>query len=135
MTLFPSEEAEGMVNLAAIGAPPTKTRGFVVALGKPLTFHVGFFSDAPVPEWTISYDFPAETALFNATTFSPIGNGSGTVAIAQPKGKNGDKTAVTVTVKKKGDAGFHVMAITWDPPPASQASYAPHYLPILLVDE
>jgi hypothetical protein len=38
-----------------------------------------------------------------------------------------------VTVSTKGGAGFHVMAITWDPP--TSQDYLPHYLPLVIVDE
>jgi len=55
------------------------------------------------------------------------------VTIDQTTGQNGDKANVTVTVTAKGDAGFHLMAITWDPP--SSNAFLPHYLPLVIVDE
>jgi len=132
MTLFPSAESTVKVDLSAIGAPSATTQGFKVTVGKPLTFQVGFFSDASTAPWTIGYDFPAQTLLFG-TTGSPLGNGKATVSIDKKTGQNGDEANVTVTVTQKGPGGFHVMAITWDPP--TQMGFLPHYLPIVLVDQ
>ncbi len=136
MTLFPSEESSISVNLTAAGLGPMKTKGFSAKLNTPITFHVGFYSDAPTGTWTLGHDFPADTQLFDFTSGSFIGNGAGTVTIENGTGKNGDKATVTVKVTAKGPAGFHVMAITWDPPTGAGASlYAPLYLPLLIVDE
>jgi len=133
MTLFPSQETTLKVDLSSIGGGTSSTHGFGVSIGKPLTFQVGFFSDATTAPWTIAYDFPAQTQLFTETG-AFVGNGKGTVSIDKTTGQNGDKATVTVTVTAKGDAGFHVMAITWDPPSA-QSGYLPHYLPLVLVDQ
>jgi hypothetical protein len=132
MTLFPSQESTVKLNLASIGAGMVNTLGFGVTVGQPTTFQVGFYSDASTGPWTITYDFPASTQLFS-TSGAPIGNGKATVAIDQTSGQNGDKANVTVTVTTKGTAGFHVMAITWDPP--TMTGFLPHYLPLVLVDQ
>ena len=129
MTLFPSEESTVAVNAATLGAMGN-TRGFKATVGQPLTFQVGFFSDASAPPWTIAYDFPA--SLSN-TMGGTLGNGKATVAIDETTGQNGDKANVTVTVSAKGAAGFHLMAITWDPPTSKE--FLPHYLPLVIVDE
>lgn len=131
MTLFPSEETSVSANLSVVGLTTQTSRGFEVTIGKPIQFHVGFFSDAPTAAWTISYDFPATLATFD-TNFNPLGNGSGTVMLSQTTGKNGDQATVTVTSTAKGEGGFQVMAITWDPPTGS--GFLPKYLPILLID-
>jgi hypothetical protein len=134
MTLLASQETSVSVNLQNIGMGLVKSQGFKATLGQPLSFQVGFFSDAPTSgPWTITYDFPKDMAIVDAS-FNPIGNGTATVAIDKTSGQNGDLANVTVTVKTKGPSGFHVMAITWDPP-HSGSPYGPHYLPVLIVDE
>jgi hypothetical protein len=134
VTTFASQETEVTVNLDKVfgASGAAKTRGFEVTVGTPLTFDVGFFSDAARGPWTIAYDFPAMSPLLEATAYTPVGNGAATVEIDKTSGQNGDKATVTVTVTKKGDLGFHLMAITWDP---STMGYMPHYLPIVLVDK
>jgi hypothetical protein len=136
MTLLstgPSTESAVTINLTTLGGSSSqKTKGFKVTKGQPLTFQVGFFSDAPTAPWPISHDFPATLPLFD-TTGNQLGNGAATVTLDTTSGQNGDKVNVTVTVTKAGAAGFHVMAITWDPP--TQSAYLPHYLPVLLVDQ
>jgi len=132
MTLFPSQESTVKLNLSSIGAGTVSTHGFPVTVGTPLTFQVGFFSDASTGPWKIAYDFPASTQLFS-TSGTPIGNGKATVSIDKTSGQNGDKANVTVTVTAKGTAGFHVMAITWAPP--TMQGFLPHYLPLVLVDQ
>jgi hypothetical protein len=133
MTLFPSSEASVAVDLTGLGATKAATLGYKAALNQPLTFQVGFFSDASAPAWTIGYDFPAQTSLFTSSG-SLLSNGKGTVSIDKTSGQNGDQANVTVTVTQKGPAGFHVMAITWDPPTQPKA-YRPRYLPVVIVDE
>ena len=132
MTLLPSELQSVALSLAVIGGGSATSRGFYVTVGQPTTFHVGFFSDAPVAPWTIAYDFPATLQTFD-TSFNPLGNGAGTVTLDRTMGGNGDEVIVTVTPTAKGEGGFHVMAITWDPPASS--GFLPRYLPILLVDK
>jgi hypothetical protein len=135
MTLFPAEESMVNVNLASIGAGTTTSRGFNVTIGKPLTFHVGFNSDAEGPAWTIASDFPtALEALFD-TSFNPYDNGKGTISLDKTSGQNGDMATVTVTATEKGEGSFQVIVITWDPPPPDSEYTLPHYLPILLVDQ
>jgi hypothetical protein len=133
MTLFPSEEASVSINTASFGGAGVETsRGFEVTIGKPLTFHVGFFSDGPTAPWPVSVVLPPTLALFDAS-FNPLKNGAGTVKIDKTSGQNGDKATVTVTPTEKGEAGFQIVVITWDAPPES-SGYLPHYLPVLLVD-
>ena len=132
MTLVPSEESTVTVNLAVIGSGKVTSKGFPVTVGQPLTFHVGFFSDAPTSAWTIGYQFPSTLQLFD-TNFQPVGNGAGTVSIDVTSGQNGDTATVTVTPTQKGPAGFQLMAITWDPPTSN--AFLPRYLPVLLVDQ
>jgi hypothetical protein len=131
MTLFPKEETTVSANLSVIGLSAQASLGFDVTVGQPIQFHVGFYSDAPAPAWTISYDFPSTLPTFD-TNFMPLGNGSGTVMLSQTTGKNGDQVTVTVKSTAKGEGGFQVMAITWDPPTGS--GFLPKYLPVLLVD-
>jgi hypothetical protein len=129
MTLFPLQESTVMVDQSSLGGPASNTQAFKATLGQPLTFQVGYFSDGNALPWTIAYDFPS--ALFNVGRF--VSNGRATVAIDKTSGQNGDQANVTVTVTAKGASGFHVMAITWDPP--ASGPYQPHYLPLLIVDE
>lgn len=133
MTVLPSQEATVPIDLASLGDTTTKqTQGFKVTVGQPLTFQIGYFSDAPTAPWTISYDFPTDLYFIETT----LGNGTATVAIDKKSGQNGDVANVTVTVKTKAPAGFHVLAITWDPPTGADAAmYLPHYLPLVLVDQ
>jgi hypothetical protein len=130
MTLFPSEESKVTVNATAVGGGMTSTLGFKATLGQPLTFQVGYFSDASAAPWKIAYDFPAS---LSDTMGGSLSNGKATVTIDKTSGQNGDKANVTVTVTAKGGAGFHVMAITWDPPTSKM--YLPHYLPLVIVDQ
>jgi len=130
MTLFPSEESTVTVNATAIGGSMSSTHGFKATVGQPLTFQVGYFSDASAPPWKIAYDFPS---ALSDTMGGTLGNGKATVAIDKTTGQNGDKANVTVTVSAKGAAGFHLMAITWDPPTSKE--FLPHYLPLIIVDE
>jgi hypothetical protein len=130
MTLMPAQESSFTIDLASFGGGKVSTQGFAVTLGQPTTFQVGFYSDAPAPAWTIAYDFPAQLSTLMGGGGS---NGSATVSIDQTSGQNGDLANVTVTVKTKAPAGFHVMAITWDPPSAK--TLQPKYLPIMLVDQ
>jgi hypothetical protein len=132
VTFFPSQESMTTVNLTSLGGAPSATRGFNVSVGTPLTFQVGYFSDASMAPWTIAYDFPTTTQLFSETG-NPIGNGAATVSIDKTSGQNGDMANVTVTVSARGEAGFHVMAITWDAP--TQSGFSPHYMPVVLVDQ
>jgi hypothetical protein len=132
VTLFPSQESMVTVDLTSLGGAKSGTRGYNVTVGTPLTFQVGYFSDASTSPWTISYDFPSTTQLYSETG-NPITNGAATVSIDKTSGQNGDIANVTVTVSAKGEAGFHVMAITWDPP--TQSGFAPHYMPVVLVDQ
>jgi hypothetical protein len=131
MTLFPKEETTVSPNLSVIGLGTQASLGFDVTIGQPIQFHVGFYSDAPAAPWAISYDFPATLPTFD-TNFMPLGNGSGTVTLSQTQGQNGDEVTVTVKSTAKGEGGFQVMAITWDPPTGS--GFSPKYLPVLLVD-
>jgi hypothetical protein len=133
MTLFPSEEQTVSINLASVGGTTSSTKGFNVTIGKPLVFHVGFFSDAPTAPWTIAYDFETSLDQLFDTSFNPYDNGTATVTIDQATGQNGDMATVTVTPTKKGEGSFQVLAITWDPP--TMSGYLPHYLPIVLVDQ
>jgi hypothetical protein len=130
MTLFPSQESTVLVDQSSLGGTASNTRAFKATLGQPLTFQVGYFSNGNAAPWTIAYDFPS--ALFN-TVGRSVSNGRATVAIDKTTGQNGDEANVTVTVTARGASGFHVMAITWDPPAAGP--YLPHYLPLLIVDE
>jgi hypothetical protein len=57
------------------------------------------------------------------------------VSIDRTSGVNGEKAAVSVTPTVAGPLGFQLMAITWDNPVDAEAAlYAPHYLPILIVN-
>jgi len=132
MTLLPSQTSTVTVPaVASLMLTATQTQGFKVTVGQPLSFQVGYFSDAPTSApWKIAYDFPKDMSI----SFTSLGNGTATVAIDKTSGQNGDVANVTVTVKTKGAGGFHVMAITWDPP-AGSSVYGPHYLPLVLVDQ
>ena len=55
------------------------------------------------------------------------------MTIDTTSGQNGDTATVTVTPTQKGPAGFHLIAITWDPPTSN--AFMPRYLPVLLVDQ
>jgi hypothetical protein len=135
LTLFPSEEVTTTANLTSLGLSNETTRAFVAKVGQTVTFHVGFYSDAKTNgPWTIAYDFPATTALYDASG-NPLGNGAATVSIDRTSGVNGEKAAVSVTPTVAGPLGFQLMAITWDNPGDAEAAlYAPHYLPILIVN-
>jgi hypothetical protein len=131
MTLVPSQESSVKLDASAIGGPASvTTKGFKATVGQPLTFQVGYFSDASDAPWKIAYDFPA---TLSDTFGDSTSNGKATVSIDKTTGQNGDVANVTVTVTAKGASSFHVMAITWDPPTSS--GFLPHYLPLVIVDE
>ncbi len=130
MTLFPSQESTVMVDQSALGGPVTDTQGFKAALGQPFTFQVGYFSNASTAPWPISYNFPGYLV---SMVGGIVRNGAANVTIDKTSGQNGDRADVTVTVTERAPSGFHVMAVTWDPPTSS--GYQPHYLPLVIVDE
>jgi|HubBroStandDraft_2_1064218.scaffolds.fasta_scaffold63678_2 hypothetical protein len=136
MTLFPSQESMVTIDLTQLGIGKKTTMGFAAKVGVTATFQVGFYSDSDTAgPWTIGYEFPDTTLLFDAMG-NPVQNGAATVTIDKRSGQNGEKATVTVTPTKAGDFGFQIMAITWDPPPSTQAAtYAPHYLPLLISNE
>jgi len=133
LTLFPSQQTLATINLTSIGFSKETTRVFAAKVGQTVTFDVGFYSDAQTSgPWTISYDFPATTQLFDASG-NPLGNGTATVTLDRTSGANGEKALVSVTPTMAGPLGFQVMAITWAPPTgAAAALYLPHYLPLLI---
>jgi hypothetical protein len=133
MTLFASQESTVSVDLTSIGMSKVSTLGFSAGLGRPATFQVGFYSDAPTGAWAISYDFPKELPIFDAQG-NPVANGAATVTIDRTSGQNGEKANVRVTPTRVGPLGFQIMAITWDPPSAA-SMYSPHYLPIVISNE
>jgi hypothetical protein len=134
ITLLPSQQSTVTIDLTSIGMSKVTTQGFNAPIGQTFTFEVGFYSDAPTSApWTISYDFPPEMQLFDRAGL-PLGNGAATVTIDSISGQNGDMTYVHVTPTKTGTLGFQIMAITWDPP-APTSPYAPHYIPILIVNQ
>jgi hypothetical protein len=137
MTLFPSQEGDITVDLTSVGFAKQTTKGFHAVVGQSVTFQVGFFSDAPTAPWTISYDFQAQTNLFD-NSGNQIGNGAATVTIDHPTGVNGDKAYVTVTPTAAGQLGFQVMAITWDQPVLADGGPSqapPRYLPLLILNQ
>ena len=99
------------LDLTAVGgAPGTKTKGIKATLGQPRTFSVGFFSDRPASDWTLTAltsAYPGWSHLGYLTDDSgtPIANGQVTVAIDQPTGGNGHVAHVTVTPTVAGAVG------------------------------
>ena len=88
---------------SAIGGPASvTTKGFKATVGQPLTFQVGYFSDASAAPWKIAYDFPA---TLSDTFGDSTSNGKATVSIDKTTGQNGDLANVTVTVTAKGASG------------------------------
>jgi hypothetical protein len=136
MTLFPSQESSLSLDMSMAGMGPMTTRGFHAPVGQPVTFQVGFYSDAPADPWTIAYDFPKSIGLFDFFG-RPISNGTATVTIDKTSGQNGEKAYVTVTPTKAGQLGFQRMAMTWDLPAgdARAAGILPHYQPLILLNK
>jgi hypothetical protein len=136
MTLFPSQESSVSLDLssAGIGTGPMTALAFKAPVGTPVTFQVGFYSDAAESPWTISYDVPTTDGLYDDMG-NPLQNGTATVTIDKTTGQNGEKANVTVTSTKAGSLGFQVMSITWDAPTGPMASaFLPHYQPIVLAN-
>ena len=136
MTLFPAQESSLSIDVTAAGMGLMTTRGFHAPVGQPVTFQVGFYSDAAADPWTIAYDFPSSIGLYDFFG-KPIANGTATVTIDKTSGQNGEKATVTVTPSKAGQLGFQRMAITWDPPAsdAHATGLLPHYQPIILLNQ
>jgi hypothetical protein len=133
MTLFPNQESDISIDLTSQGGGIMPTKGFHALVNQSVTFQVGFFSDAAAAAWTIGYDFPTTTQLYDASG-NPLGNGTATVSIDHGTGENGNKAYVTVTPTAAGPLGFQIMAITWDQPAAS-SPYLWRYLPILILNQ
>jgi len=132
ITLFPAQQSTVMVNLTDIGLSTMSTKGFTAQVGQTVTFQVGFYSDASTGPWTIGYDFPSMTQLFN-TMGATVTNGAATVTIDKTSGQNGEKANISVTPTTAGPLGFQLMAITWDPPTGAAASmYLPRYAPVII---
>jgi hypothetical protein len=111
LTPFPSKMDDVTLDLTALGnGPGVKTKGYKVALGQSRTFDVGFFSDRPVADWTvtaITSPYPGWSHLGYLTDNqgNPLDNGAITVAIDAPTGGNGHVAHVTVTPTKSGAVG------------------------------
>jgi hypothetical protein len=131
LTLFPAEEQAITVDLTKANGLSRATKGFAAKLNQPVTFTVGYFSDADtkgafdVTDFTQTNLDPLTDA--NGASFD---NGTATVSIDKPSGQNGEKAYVTVTPTKKGALGFHLIVLKSLLPGAK----APHYLPVLIQD-
>lgn len=107
VTAFPSEETAINVNLSSLGmgAGMQPTKGFKGTLNKPLTFHLGAYSDAPTSgPWAITanvdmqFQFPDQNG-------NAINNGTATVTLDKTSVINGDMITVTVTPTNWGGLG------------------------------
>jgi hypothetical protein len=125
VTPFPAQMDTIMVNLRAVGAGNQPSKGFKGTAMQPLTFAVGFYSDADTGgPWTVSASIP--TQLF-ASVGSPVTNGTADVAIDMPMGQNGNKAYITVTPKTFSSMGVIYIELT-----SMLTSSNKHYMPILI---
>lgn len=98
VTAFPSEQTAINVNLSSLGfgAGMVQSKGYKGTLNKPLTFHLGAFSDAPMSAWDLTanvdmqFNFPDQNG-------AAINNGTATVTLDKTSVVNGDMVTVTVT--------------------------------------
>ena len=76
------------------------TEGIHLKVGETKSFQVGFYSDAPTDDWTLT---ATEGSAGRAIGGGGIGGGPGassslTIAIDHPTGRNGNKATVSVTL-------------------------------------
>lgn len=105
--LTPTEETPITVDLTPLGmgAGPTQTMGFKGTLNKPLTFHLGAYSDAPTSgPWTVTANVDTQFQ-FPDQNNNALNNGAATVTLDNSSVVNGDTITVTVTPTSWGQLG------------------------------
>lgn len=130
VTGFPSEQTTINVDLSSLGmgAGPTTAQGYKGTLNKPLTFHVGAFSDAPTNGmWTVTPTIDPQFA-FPDMNGNPINNGTATITTDKTSVINGDTITVTVTPTAWG--GLPCLYV-WFDSALPGAAYHGHY-PIVI---
>jgi hypothetical protein len=99
VTAFPSEETTINVNLSALGmgAGMVQSKGYKGTLNKPLTIHLGAFSDAPMSTpWDVTANVDMQFS-FPDQNGNAINNGTATVTLDKSSVVNGDMITVTIT--------------------------------------
>jgi hypothetical protein len=133
VTAFPSEQTTINVNLSPLGmgAGPTTSKGYKGTLNKPLTFHLGAYSDAPTSGmWNVATNFDLQLQDMNGAA---ITNGTATVTLDKTSVINGDTITVTVTPTAWGQLGVVYMWFRNSMPGAAMDS--PHGDYAIIVSE
>jgi hypothetical protein len=135
-TTFANQMSTITVDLTALQPPSvcsasspctTTTQGYKAALGQPVSFDIGFYSDAPTADWTVQA-WALPTLPIGDFQGNPVANGTVNITIARPTGNNGHKAHVTVTPLTAGALGVEYIEL--------QSGFAQydeaHSLPILI---
>ncbi len=101
------------------GTGKQPTMGYHAAVGETITFPIGFWSDAAMPEWTVKV---TEGSPLSAT--APARRLS--VSIDKTSGKNGQKAYVTVRVNSLSPQKASVVTVV------SSNGASQHYMPIII---
>jgi hypothetical protein len=106
------------------GNPPTSTKGIAAAVGTPVTFPVGFYSDGPTKPWTLSVA-AGNPVLGTQSIIDQFNPSSLKVSVDKTSGQNGEKAYVTVTVASHGTLfQGEIVTVT------STLDGVSHYMPI-----
>jgi hypothetical protein len=113
VTTFASEMQPFALNLVPLNEHVYKTRGYETALNQPVTFTIGFFSDADTGgPFDVVASVPADTGLRDQTTGALLSNGAAKLSIDKKSGVNGEKAHVTVTPTRAADLKVQVVELT-----------------------
>jgi hypothetical protein len=113
VTTFPSEMTPFALNLIPQNEHVYKTRGYETALNQPVTFTIGFFSDADTGgPFDVVASVPADLALADPNTGAKYSNGAAKLSIDKASGVNGEKAHVTVTPTRAGDLKVQIVELT-----------------------
>jgi hypothetical protein len=136
VTLFPAQMEDVTLDLTLAADTKRTMKGFKAAVGKSVTFQVGYFSDADTGgPWTLTSRVDS-TLPFPDNNGNDISNGTATVTIDKPSGRNGDQATITVTPMKAGQLGFQLVVLTSSLFGSADASTHPsHYVPIVIANQ
>ena len=128
-TTFEGELDDVTLDFSATGTlGSVTTKGIKVPIGSSKTFTIGFYSDGPSGDWTVSALVVDTLPVLDADG-NPIPNGAVDVTIDHPAGHNGHRARVTVTPR----ASSSVFGGEYIELRSGNAEYTePHTLPIFI---
>ena len=127
------------IDLSALGGTTkTSTLGVAATIGTTISFSVGFYSDAPMDPWTLlAVDGSEVATLFGSTVKTHFSN----ISIDNPKGQNGEKAQVTLTVNSTNGVKGEIITLVSSKLGNLCDKHTPqpgevcHYMPILIGSE